>query len=398
MSFALHGTLRLGHRGFRTTIGGIFHHPRRLESHLAGLTLQETLQRKPPLAFAFDIDGVLLHGEEVIPQAKKALRMLNGENELGIKIPYIMITNGGGVSETVRCQKLTEKLGVEISLSQFMQAHTVLKSIVDQYAEKPVLVLGGLPGSVPQVAEEYGFRNVYTTLDIMAWNPSIWPMHDLDANERAFVESRPPFEPSTRFAAIFVFHDPRNWALDIQVTCDILLNGGSVLPALAGPTASTLVPENEGAVKLVFCNPDLLWRSDFPVPRLGQGGFRIAFEAVYHSLTGKNYPCVQYGKPTRETYAYAEQVLRGRLHELLLREGMVSKNEHSDYTPNVYMIGDNPESDIAGANAKGWSSVLVNTGVYDPKCGPPAHEPSHIAQDVEQAVRWAIDREFARLR
>ena len=32
---------------------------------------------------------------------------------------------------------------------------------------------------------------------------------------------------------------------------------------------------------------------------------------------------------------------------------------------NFYMIGDNPKSDIAGANAKGWTSILVRTGVFD---------------------------------
>ena len=34
-------------------------------------------------------------------------------------------------------------------------------------------------------------------------------------------------------------------------------------------------------VELVFCNPDLLWRSEFPRPRLGQGAFREAFQAVF---------------------------------------------------------------------------------------------------------------------
>lgn len=36
-----------------------------------------------------------------------------------------------------------------------MQAHTVLKSIANEYADKPVLVLGGKPGAVPAVAKEY---------------------------------------------------------------------------------------------------------------------------------------------------------------------------------------------------------------------------------------------------
>jgi len=34
---------------------------------------------------------------------------------------------------------------------------------------------------------------------------------------------------------------------------------------------------------------------------------------------------------------------------------------------NIYMIGDNPKSDIAGANAKGWTSILVRSGVFNAK-------------------------------
>lgn len=29
------------------------------------------------------------------------------------------------------------------------------------------------------------------------------------------------------------------------------------------------------------------------------------------------------------------------------------------------MVGDNPASDIKGANDNGWESILVRTGVYD---------------------------------
>lgn len=48
--------------------------------------------------------------------------------------------------------------------------------------------------------------------------------------------------------------------------------------------------------------------------------------------------------------------------------------------------------DIAGANGVCWPSILVQTGVYDPAQRPPTHTPIHIAEDVAEAVRWAIDR------
>lgn len=52
--------------------------------------------------------------------------------------------------------------------------------------------------------------------------------------------------------------------------------------------------------------------------------------------------------------------------------------------------------DIAGANGAGWHSVLVRTGVYEPKLGRPSHTPTHEAADVEAAVQWAINREHGR--
>lgn len=97
----------------------------------------------------------------------------------------------------------------------------------------------------------------------------------------------------TPIAAIFVYHDPRNWALDgmvichflltkvmkicslVQVTCDAILSGGII----GGPHQP--IEQQKAPVQLVFCNPDLLWKSDFERPRLGQGSFKMAFQAVF---------------------------------------------------------------------------------------------------------------------
>lgn len=63
----------------------------------------------------------------------------------------------------------------------------------------------------------------------------------------------------------------------------------------------------------------------------------------------------------------------------------------------VYMVGDNPESDILGANqykspaGSTWNSILVRTGVYSG--GEPAHKPKAIVEDVWDAVRWGLGRE-----
>ncbi|KAF8629173.1 hypothetical protein AX17_005758 [Amanita inopinata Kibby_2008] len=331
----------------------------------------------PPLAFVFDIDGVLLRGPSVLPAAKRALAMLHGENPYRMEIPYLLLTNGGGVSEVDRCQKLTKQLGFPISPSQYIQAHTILKKKNDRYADKPVLVLGGQLDAARRVAEDYGFQKAYTTLDILAWNPSVWPFHQLSPAER---ESTKTVDFSqTPISAVFVFHDPRNWGLDVQIVCDILLSRGVV----GAPPTRSHDPVYE-PVELVFCNPDLLWRSDFEQPRLGQGAFKETLLAVYKALTGVSYPYIQYGKPTKATYQFAEQTMKNLLEE---RYGP------GERAPRLYMIGDNPASDIAGASAVGWESILVRTGVYNAQEGPPSCAPSYEAEDVEEAVKWAIMRE-----
>lgn len=40
-------------------------------------------------AFAFDIDGVLIRGGKPIPQAVEAIKVLNGQNEYGVKV-YVL--------------------------------------------------------------------------------------------------------------------------------------------------------------------------------------------------------------------------------------------------------------------------------------------------------------------
>ncbi|KAK2467848.1 hypothetical protein APHAL10511_000143 [Amanita phalloides] len=334
---------------------------------------------KSPLAFVFDIDGVLIKGPNVLAAAKRVFAKLNGHNPYRLKIPYLLLTNGGGVSEVDRCQKLSQQLGFPISPDQYIQAHTILKRKCSEYADKPVLVLGGNPDVVRHVAESYGFQKVYTTLDILNWNPSVWPFYDVSTTER--VSAKIDNFSKVRFSAAFVFHDPLNWGLDVQIICDILLSGGIV----GGPRVLPGSPMHN-SVELVFCSSDLLWGSDFEQPRLGQGAFKEALLSVYKALTGSAYPYIQYGKPTTATYNFAEHVMR-KLLEKDYGSGTAM--------PRLYMIGDNPASDIAGATAAGWESILVRTGVYDPRQGRPSCNPTHEAKDVEEAVEWAIKRELA---
>jgi len=201
-----------------------------------------------------------------------------------------------------------------------------------------------------------------------------------------------------KFHAILVFHDPRNWGLDIQVMCDILRGNGF----LAEPTSDHIAND----VEVIFCNPDLVWKNEWKGPRLGQGGFRKAWEGVWsHVKMGQRDPAItQFGKPTNETYRFATGMLRGVSNELGVEPRVGSSDDVERLgrsSSNIYMIGDNPESDIAGANLALWNSALVHTGVYDPRDRSSLSKskaPTFEAKDVEEAVRIAIHREMKFIR
>ena len=64
--------------------------------------------RRPGVVF--DIDGVLLKGGAVINGAKRAVAKL-----AEARIPFIFVTNGGGMLESTKAADLTTKLGRKLA-------------------------------------------------------------------------------------------------------------------------------------------------------------------------------------------------------------------------------------------------------------------------------------------
>ena len=207
-----------------------------------------------------------------------------------------------------------------------------------------------------------------------------------------------------RIAAILVFHDPRDWALDIQIVLDLLLSEQGVLGTVSPRNGNPKFPNNgwqqDGQPSVYFSNPDLLWASDYHLDRLGQGGFCYALTGVFRAVIGKKktistrFERKLLGKPTPTTFAFAERKLVAHRQTLL---GSSGEENAQSKLENVYMVGDNPASDIKGANlykspsGTAWDSILVKTGVY--KSGTtPEYVPKAIVPDVTAAVQLALER------
>lgn len=241
--------------------------------------------------------------------------------------------------------------------------------------------------------------------DILVAEPKIWPFNEIwtDYYSKIARPLRPPTNPeqSPKIDAIFVFNDPRDWALDLQIILDLLLSHQGYIGSYSEKNGDPSFPNNgwqqDGQPPIIFSNPDLFWAAGYHLPRLGQGGFRAALEGLWKEVTsGASLSKMIIGKPSAETYTFAERVLSKHREEMLGRaysDTTVSKLDR------VYMIGDNPESDIRGANefrspnGTEWCSILVKTGVFPGLDEVPKYKPKVLVDDCLAAVNWALKQE-----
>ncbi|KAK0633144.1 HAD-like domain-containing protein [Immersiella caudata] len=372
---------------------------------------QSTAREAPDFAFAFDIDGVLLHESRPIPGASDVLRFLEEQH-----VPFILLTNGGGKREEDRVSDLSEKLGVPLTTDNFVQSHTPFRQLVDGpdgLRDKTVLVTGSDYGKCRDIAKSYGFNNIITPSDILAAQPNIFPFRhipSLHPNPQPL--PRLPYTGDTSTAlssslkvdAMFVFDDPRDWAVDTQIIMDLLLSRSGYIGTYSALNNDSSLPncgwQQDSQPTLYFSNGDMLWAAHYHLPRFGQGAFQAALAGVWRRYTGGHeLRRTVIGKPERETYAFAERVLNAYRHERLREIGGHGANG----LMAVYMVGDNPDSDIAGANGfrsetgTEWLSILVRTGVWsDKRQGMGMLEgvkkPTTIVKDVREAVEWACGR------
>ncbi|KAI1250756.1 hypothetical protein MGN70_007814 [Eutypa lata] len=397
------------------------------------------------IAFAFDIDGVLVKGTHPIPGAQAVLRKLQDK-----KIPFILLTNSGGHTEEAHVARLGQRLGLALDPRQFVQSHTPYLDLVPRYRDETILALGGHGPQIRDLARAYGFRRVVTSSDVAVSTEHTHPFPEMtgahhEEHGRRLLHLHHHHQETlalrddvgddddhnpTRIAAIFVFSSPRDWCLDLQVVADLLLSRGGVLggPRSAkngDPALPNCGYQQDGQPELLFCNPDLEWATQHRHPRLAQGAFRAALAGVWRELT-KGRAELRFGvcgKPSQTTFMYAEKTLvgfaasgraagggsgsgggsGGRVSDVngeggRGREGGVAGVGENAGIKTVYMVGDNPESDIAGANAYSsqvgleWKSVLVETGVHVSGTRP-AHQPTYIASNVKKAVEWALSQQ-----
>ncbi len=321
-----------------------------------------TTRFKSTYAVAFDIDGVLYRGNQVMEDAVAAVNTLKARN-----IPTIFLTNGGGQTEEERADFLSKRLGkVEIDAKQMFLAHTPMRYL-DELKEKNVVVLG--KGDAKAVLKSYGYTNVRTIDEFHTQHPYLFPdstKSEKNGNENQGDSSEKAQEPVDAIVGIM---NPAVWDRELQICCDILRSDGHV---------GNLVKEQK--VPIYMSCPDFEYVTEFKLPRFGAGVFSLVLKHVFKKLTGRKLELTNFGKPYRLTYDLAEKHLEGMAKDMGYDEGITQ----------IYAIGDNPQADIKGANDASdlWTSILVRTGIFMGKGNDEKNPADKVVDDVGDALTY----------
>ncbi|KAH9122283.1 hypothetical protein LEN26_010322 [Aphanomyces euteiches] len=318
---------------------------------------------KKQLGVVFDVDGVLLRGKVPIPGAKDVLQHLKDT-----KTPFAIMTNGGGVPEAKKAEQLSDILKFDIPASQLCLSHTPMRDLVSKYEEEMILAVGKSCDKTRAVMEHYGFRNVVTVSDLHSHFPASYPDISVDK-----VHHHGKYE-NEDFKAVFVLMDPIYWGREIQLIMDVLTSHEGKYGTLA----------DAQHVNLYSACSDFQYVGEHHLPRYGAGAFRAVLEDLYFRTTGAHLRQTLFGKPERTSYAFAEKLLAKQL-------------DADTELASIYMVGDNPFTDIKGANAAGsrWKSVLTRTGMYQGVGNHDEHPGDAVVVDVNEGLKWILD-DFAK--
>ncbi|NXG22292.1 HDHD5 hydrolase, partial [Grallaria varia] len=311
--------------------------------------------RPPAFGFLFDVDGVLVRGSQPVPAARRAFqRLVDGSGRL--RVPVVFVTNAGNCLPSAKARELSGALGLQVSPEQVILAHSPLQ-LFTQFHHKCVLVAG--QGPVEENAHNLGFKHVVTIEALR----KAYPLLDMvDLSQRPKV--LPP--PATGFPTIegvILCGEPVRWETCLQLITDVLLSNGNLESGLKD------VPYPH--LPILACNMDLLWMAEAKMPRFGHGAFLLCLESIYKKMTGRElrYEAL-IGKPSTVTYRYAEYLIQQQ----------AGKQGWKAPIRRLYAVGDNPMSDVCGANLynnylKSAQQNLVQAGVKrSPQAGSPQTE------------------------
>ncbi|KCV72033.1 hypothetical protein H696_01439 [Fonticula alba] len=299
----------------------------------------------PPVDFAFalDVDGVLFRGgaSNPIPGSPEVLAALQHH-----RIPHVLITNGTGILEAEKAREIQDMVRSYVADEAHTEAaspaaaaytlpedavviaSTPMRSLVTHHgwAKKRVLAVAWTSEFALRSARAYGFENVVTVDEYLAKHPVLVAGNFVDAP---------------------VHTEPGHWD-DVEPIEGVLLF------------------------------------------HLTLGAFRESLATLFQLAVGRKLETIQFGKPFPEMYAYTERALALQFYRSTHGTDPADIQQDLPLPGTIYAVGDNPLSDIKGANGRGapWTSVLVRTGNFNTDApNDPDNPAAMVCDDLLQAFR-----------
>lgn len=342
-----------------------------------GNIMEESKNLNKP-AFVFDIDGVFLKGDSLIPRSKEAFQLVKTRN-----VPYIFLTNSTGCNIS-KANLLSKLIEMDITPNEVIMAQSPVADLFHPetgiYRNKRCLIVSSNNGQgEKEFAKMVGCNNFTTCDEINSQFPNLdwmdrrkWPAN-VDTSARLSDDQFQLIE------CILLLGEPVNWERNVQITLDVILGQGHPNKRVDS------YPLVKNEIPIIAANLDLCWKASANMPRFGNGAFLLILETFYQKITGNTLTYEKlFGKPSHHTYEFCLKKLR----ELYPNQEIST----------IIGIGDNPQSDIAGANnikskdnKHKWLSVLVETGVYKPAVDSPQASASSES-DSDYSSSFSSDR------
>lgn len=230
-------------------------------------------------AIVTDIDGVLIRGGAQIPGSgdsirtlRKPLSVLNPSKFSHLssqKLPFICLTNGGGMMEETKADSVSKILDLKssdsITKEDMVICSTPLKEIVPKYQDEYILIAGF--GDSVNVAYNYGFTKAIHVHEYTSLFPFLAPLNTKyrsQADSQRYLDSLqkrlgPEFDlekvrregvSSLPFKACVAFYDVNEMEESLQVFSDLIISKDGI----PGSKRSKDEPQ---FVEVYTTNPDL---------------------------------------------------------------------------------------------------------------------------------------------
>lgn len=295
-------------------------------------------------------------------------------------MPYVFLSNSSGSYEGEKAAQLSTMLSREISEEQVVLATTPFFDLTPEYKHKRVLVVALHESTSHKLAKHYGLENYITIQRYAHRHPHLVPCKAYPKDEE---QAGSDSEPEPLIEAVFIFEVPLDWWESIQVLVDLLRSNGR--PGREHEASTQVIP-------VFSASADFHYGSTHSLPRLTNGAFLMCLQTIFAQATNGRTLTIQFfGKPCLPVYTCARARLEDQRRKLSHHHQQQQQTSSSLHT-TIYMIGDNPHSDIKGALAAGdpWRAILVRTGCFQGGANDDEFPAHHVCENILEAVQCAL--------